>query len=112
MPSTRGMGSKMIFRRSGSVSSTRAVRLIVPKGTSSRPSGQGTLASVTSGQVRGLRGRLLVGKILGAFFGPDPEAPVLASPLGVGELEGSHGEERLPGEAGRDRLGRLDEALR
>ena len=31
--------------------------------------------------------------------------------LGVGELEGRDREERLPGEAGRDRLGRLDEPL-
>jgi hypothetical protein len=37
MPSTRGMGSKMIFRLSGSVSSTRAVSAIVSKGTSARP---------------------------------------------------------------------------
>src|SRR5215471_5340209 len=40
--------SKMILRRFGAVSSTRFVRVMVPKGTSVRLSGQGTLESVTS----------------------------------------------------------------
>ena len=47
MPSIRGNGSKMIFRRFGIWSSTRAVRLIVPKGISVRSSGQVALASAT-----------------------------------------------------------------
>jgi hypothetical protein len=38
----------MIFRRSGTWSSTRAVRMIVPNGTSVRLSGHVTLESVTS----------------------------------------------------------------
>src|SRR5262249_5829288 len=71
-----------------------------------------SLVDLLEEEVRGLRGHLLVGKILGAFFGPDAEAPVSAASLSVGELEGSHGEERLPGEARRDRLEHLDEALR
>src|SRR5262249_23718771 len=69
-------------------------------------------ADLVEEEVRGLRGGLLVREVLGAFFGPDAESPVPAEPLGVGELEGSYGEERLPRKAGRDRLGRLDEALR
>ena len=43
MPSTRGTGSKISFRLSGSMWSTRLVRVIVPNGTSVRRSGHATL---------------------------------------------------------------------
>ena len=48
MPSTLGTGSKMMLRRSGTWSSTRAVRVMVPNGISVRLSGHVTLASATS----------------------------------------------------------------
>src|SRR5262249_6414238 len=67
-------------------------------------------ADLLEEEVRGLRGGLLGRKVLCAVFGPNAEAPMPADSLGVGELEGRDGEERLPREAGGDRLGRLDKA--
>ena len=40
MPSTLGRGAKIILRRSGAWSSTRVVKVIVPKGISVRLGGQ------------------------------------------------------------------------
>src|SRR5262249_31451407 len=53
-------------------------------------------ANFVEEEVRGLRGGLLVRKVLGAFFGPNAESPMPADSLGVGELEGRDGAERLP----------------
>jgi hypothetical protein len=83
MPSTRGMGSKIIFRLSGSVSSTRADKVM------DRSAGAP------------LKGKAEAPKpiptsFIRASFGPYAEAPVPAEPLGVGEFEGRDGEKRLP----------------
>ena len=133
MPSTRGMGSKIRRCCSPALSGAIAVRLISPKMSCGRSSGQRIVASSTGSpslasctMMRNLTGSCcdalleLVEEEVGGFrcsgrvveifvtgYREYAIAAVTADAVGVGELECRYREERLLGEACGDRLGDL-----
>src|ERR1700744_2230773 len=131
MPSSRGMGSKMICFCSAALSGTTALRVKVPKSASGRDSGQWMVASSSvspsSASWTTMRKALgqLVKKIIRRFGpggcivevivaggGQGSVTAVATFPLLVGETHRGDAEVAFAGEAGRRGLGRLHEGER